>query len=189
MQAVLPYAGLSLLLLMAVTLIGKDEPLLDVSVEEEKGGAGKTAGRMLRGAVPLLILPALVPTGGFSDTSISAGPDLCDISYSGDKQKTVLVGGLFLAFDIFMFLCIYRKYEADSGSQRISHFCRAGKGTSDGNPYEPDHQQCFLLRSFCRDLAVIFPLWSPGESGRSGHIDRLACKSDIIQILCKRVSG
>ena len=56
MQAVLPYAGLSLLLLMAVTLIGKDEPLLDVSVEEEKGGAGKTAGRMLRGAVPLLIL-------------------------------------------------------------------------------------------------------------------------------------
>ena len=56
MQAVLPYAGLSLLLLMAVTLIGKDEPLLDVSVEEEKGGAGKTVGRMLRGAVPLLIL-------------------------------------------------------------------------------------------------------------------------------------
>ena len=56
MQAVLPYAGLSLLLLMAVTLIGKDEPLLDVSVEEEKGGAGKTVGRMLRGAAPLLIL-------------------------------------------------------------------------------------------------------------------------------------
>ena len=144
MQAVLPYAGLSLLLLMAVALIGKDEPLLDVSVEEEKGGAGKTAGRMLRGAAPLLILLLLCLLVVFR--MLPYQPVLiCVILVI---LVTVLVGGLFLAFDIFMFLCIYRKYEADSGSQRISHFCRAGKGTSDGNPYEPDHQQCSCCDPF-----------------------------------------
>lgn len=57
MQAVLPYAGLSLILLMIVVFVGKDEPLLDVSVKDESGKrAEKKAGRVLGQAVPLLIL-------------------------------------------------------------------------------------------------------------------------------------
>ena len=57
MQAVLPYAGLSLILLVIVVFVGKDEPLLDVSVKDESGErAEKKAGRVLGQAVPLLIL-------------------------------------------------------------------------------------------------------------------------------------
>lgn len=57
MQAVLPYAGLSLILLVLVVFAGKDEPLLDVSVKDESGKrAEKKAGRVLGQAVPLLIL-------------------------------------------------------------------------------------------------------------------------------------
>ena len=57
MQAVLPYAGLSLILLVIVVFVGKDEPLLDVSVKDESGKrAEKKAGRVLGQAVPLLIL-------------------------------------------------------------------------------------------------------------------------------------
>ena len=57
MQAVLPYAGLSLILLVIVVFVGKDEPLLDVSVKDESGKrAEKKEGRVLGQAVPLLIL-------------------------------------------------------------------------------------------------------------------------------------
>lgn len=57
MQAVLPYAGLSLILLVIVVFVGKDEPLLDVSVKDEpEKRAEKNAGRVLGQAVPLLIL-------------------------------------------------------------------------------------------------------------------------------------
>ena len=57
MQAVLPYAGLSLILLVIVVFVGKDEPLLDVSVKDEpEKRAEKKAGRVLGQAVPLLIL-------------------------------------------------------------------------------------------------------------------------------------
>ena len=57
MQAVLPYAGLSLIFLVIVVFVGKDEPLLDVSVKDESGKrAEKKAGRVLGQAVPLLIL-------------------------------------------------------------------------------------------------------------------------------------
>ena len=62
-----------------------------------------------------LIDPAdFVPAGSFSHSAISAGFDLCYISYIGDKQETLFIRGLFPAADIFMLLCIYRKYEADS---------------------------------------------------------------------------
>ena len=40
-----------------------------------------------------------------------------NIIYIGDKQETLFIGGLLSAADIFMFLCIYRKYETDPGSQ------------------------------------------------------------------------
>ena len=57
MQAVIPYAGLSLVLLVVVVFVGKDEPLLDVSVkDEQEKRAGRKAGRVLGHAVPLLIL-------------------------------------------------------------------------------------------------------------------------------------
>ena len=57
MQAVLPYAGLSLILLVIVAFVGKDEPLLDVSVkDEQEKRAEKKAGRVLGQAMPLLIL-------------------------------------------------------------------------------------------------------------------------------------
>ena len=57
MQAVLPYAGLSLILLVIVVFVGKDEPLLDVSVkDEQEKRAEKKAGRVLGQAMPLLIL-------------------------------------------------------------------------------------------------------------------------------------
>ena len=57
MQAVLPYAGLSLILLVIVVFVGKDEPLLDVSVKDEpEKRAEKKAGRVLGQAMPLLIL-------------------------------------------------------------------------------------------------------------------------------------
>ena len=55
MQAVLPYAGLSLILLAAVVFLGKDEPLLDVSVEE-KQEKGRKAGRLLWRTAPFLFL-------------------------------------------------------------------------------------------------------------------------------------
>ena len=53
MQAVLPYAGLSLILLAAVVFLGKDEPLLDVSVEEKQEKERK-AGRLLWRTAPFL---------------------------------------------------------------------------------------------------------------------------------------
>ena len=57
MQAVIPYAGLSLVLLVVVVFVGKDEPLLDVSVkDEQEKRAGRKAGRVFGHAVPLLIL-------------------------------------------------------------------------------------------------------------------------------------
>ena len=57
MQAVIPYAGLSFVLLVVVVFVGKDEPLLDVSVkDEQEKRAGRKAGRVLGHAVPLLIL-------------------------------------------------------------------------------------------------------------------------------------
>ena len=57
MQAVLPYAGLSLILLVIVVFVEKDEPLLDVSVkDEQEKRAEKKAGRVLGQAMPLLIL-------------------------------------------------------------------------------------------------------------------------------------
>lgn len=57
MQAVLPYAGLSLILLVIVVFVGKEEPLLDVSVKDEpEKRAEKKAGRVLGQAMPLLIL-------------------------------------------------------------------------------------------------------------------------------------
>ena len=57
MQAVLPYAGLSLILLVIVVFVGKDEPLLDVSVKDEpEKRAEKKTGRVLGQAMPLLIL-------------------------------------------------------------------------------------------------------------------------------------
>ena len=55
MQAVLPYAGLSLILLAAVVFLGKDEPLLDVSVEEKQEKERK-AGRLLWRTAPFLFL-------------------------------------------------------------------------------------------------------------------------------------
>ena len=51
--AVLPYAGLSLLLLAAAVLIERDEPLLDVVVKER---AEKTGREIFRGMAPFLIL-------------------------------------------------------------------------------------------------------------------------------------
>ena len=60
---------------------------------------------------------ALVSAGSFSYSAVSAGADLCYISYIGNKQEAVLVGGLFPAADIFMLFHIYRKYETDSGNQ------------------------------------------------------------------------
>ena len=57
MQAVLPYAGLSLILLVIVVFVGKDEPLLDVSVNEDtEKSTEKKAGRVFGQAVPLLLL-------------------------------------------------------------------------------------------------------------------------------------
>ena len=58
-----------------------------------------------------------VSAGSFSYSAISAGSDLCYISYISDKEETLFIGGLLSAADIFMFLCIYRKYEADSTGQ------------------------------------------------------------------------
>ena len=51
--AVLPYAGLSLLLLAAAVLIERDEPLLDVVVKER---SEKTGREIFRGMAPFLIL-------------------------------------------------------------------------------------------------------------------------------------
>ncbi len=57
MQAVLPYAGVSIILLLAVVFAGRDEPLLDVSVKENPEKSAQTkAGRVFGRAVPLLIL-------------------------------------------------------------------------------------------------------------------------------------
>ena len=57
MRAVLPYAGLSLVLLVIVVFVGRDEPLLDVSVNEDtEKGTEKKAGRVFGRAVPLLVL-------------------------------------------------------------------------------------------------------------------------------------
>lgn len=57
MQAVLPYAGLSLILLVIAVIAGRDEPLLDVSVKKKsEKEAEKNAGWMFCRAVPLLIL-------------------------------------------------------------------------------------------------------------------------------------
>lgn len=57
MQAVLPYAGLSLILLVIVVIADRDEPLLDVSVKKKsEKEAEKNTGRMFCRAVPLLIL-------------------------------------------------------------------------------------------------------------------------------------
>ena len=57
MQAVLPYAGVSIILLLAVVFAGRDEPLLDVSVKENPEKSAQTkAGRVFGRAVPLLVL-------------------------------------------------------------------------------------------------------------------------------------
>ena len=57
MRAVLPYAGLSLILLVIVVFVGRDEPLLDVSVNEDtEKSTEKKAGRVFGQAVPLLLL-------------------------------------------------------------------------------------------------------------------------------------
>lgn len=54
--AVLPYAGLAFILLMAAVVIDRDEPLLDAVVKEKKEGSGKTV--MLR-ALPFVFLLVL----------------------------------------------------------------------------------------------------------------------------------
>ncbi len=56
-QAVIPYAGLSLVLLVVAVCAGKDEPLLDISVKKNsENGPEKKAGRVIFGSMPLLIL-------------------------------------------------------------------------------------------------------------------------------------
>ena len=61
MRAVLPYAGLSLILLVIVVFVGRDEPLLDVSVNEDtEKSTEKKAGRVFGQAVPLLLLLLLL---------------------------------------------------------------------------------------------------------------------------------
>ena len=58
--AVLPYAGISLVLLLAALLVEKDEPLADVAdeLEEKSSGSqdGAAARKMFTGAVPYLLL-------------------------------------------------------------------------------------------------------------------------------------
>lgn len=56
MAAVLPYAGLALVMLMAAVLIEKDEPLMDVAGKEE---TGVDRGKVFRGMIPFLILLVL----------------------------------------------------------------------------------------------------------------------------------
>ena len=56
-QAVIPYAGLSLVLLVVAVCAGKDEPLLDISVKgNSENGPEKKAGPVIFGSMPLLIL-------------------------------------------------------------------------------------------------------------------------------------
>ena len=52
-RAVLPYAGLAFVMLLAVVLIGRDEPLLDVVVKER---SERTGGEIFRQTIPFLIL-------------------------------------------------------------------------------------------------------------------------------------
>lgn len=52
-QAVLPYAGLSFIMLMAAVIMDRDEPLLDVVVREKSGGAG---GKIIFRAVPYVLM-------------------------------------------------------------------------------------------------------------------------------------
>lgn len=52
-KAVLPYAGLSLVLLMAAVLIGRDEPLMDVGMAEKRQTSDS---RSYAGIVPYLLL-------------------------------------------------------------------------------------------------------------------------------------
>lgn len=59
--AVLPYAGLSLLLLLAAVLAGKDEPLMEVEMEKKtKKHTEKTEKESGRGKLVMEILPFLV---------------------------------------------------------------------------------------------------------------------------------
>lgn len=55
-MAVLPYAGLSLILLMAAILIERDEPLMEVSVREKRNTEVK---KLMRALVPYLLLLVL----------------------------------------------------------------------------------------------------------------------------------
>lgn len=55
-MAVLPYAGLSLILLMAVILIERDEPLMEVAVKEKKSTEVK---KLMRALLPYLLLLVL----------------------------------------------------------------------------------------------------------------------------------
>ena len=52
-RAVLPYAGLALVLLMAAVFVEKDEPLLDIEVKEKTPGAGM---KIFRRAIPFAVL-------------------------------------------------------------------------------------------------------------------------------------
>lgn len=58
--AVLPYAGLSLVMLMAAVFAGGDEPLLDVVVRESEGESGRELCRKMAPFLILLVLCLLV---------------------------------------------------------------------------------------------------------------------------------
>ena len=58
--AVLPYAGLSLVLLMAAVMAGRDEPLMDLEIREKKKKTGKEIVKEIFPFLMLLILCLLV---------------------------------------------------------------------------------------------------------------------------------
>ena len=58
--AVLPYAGLSLVLLMAAVIAGRDEPLMDLEIREKKKKTGKEIIKEIFPFLMLLILCLLV---------------------------------------------------------------------------------------------------------------------------------
>ena len=136
-RAVLPYAGLSLILLVCILFTEKNEALESISVKRTEGSPDRKSPSPASG----ICCPALtVSSGSIPDFSIYSCADLCGRGCAGSEPEIVRKGGLFSSADLSVFLYFYREYEADPGDQQRSGVPCPGKGTVGGNPYQPGYQ-------------------------------------------------
>ena len=172
--AVLPYAALSLALLLGAMAFGKNEPLSGEILQEQQGPKGE---ELLRALLPFLLLLALCLLVVFR--VLPYQPVLTAVA-----AVIFLVNRkLFREVDYFLLpflLYFYRQHDADSGGQRPSDQPGGRKGAFDGYPCQPGDQQCAGGYPFVRLYWQLPAAAYGGEPGGTGNLDRFPGQPDFL---------